>query len=963
LSRLVRRNLFSRSIAPALLAAGLWFAALDGALFANVVDLSFSHDGRYIASLTDDGSLFVHETETFAEILRVEHIVRGDRIAWRPGVHQIAVALDEGEGWDIWLLDLDGQRRRVTKHPAQESQPCWTRQGRRLVYVSFQNGDADLYCHEMDTDFARPFVVAPYDQWAPTPQPYGQGLAYLSMNHSELQVWLTIPEQEPFRLDNMDPLNQFPVAPKIGWDGRGDYLLYTREGLGATELMLRAPNMRESQLALKEDRIVDFLMNSQRAWLVTGSGRNLLYHKLSDQPGKTQGPPVDLLASGLPLSRPAVSPFPDNAGFAAIAQQRYIAVSSSPQGPWRFLVFNLDDSLFHAERLRAANQWETAEAVYANLLARETRADERARIRLHQAVQLRRLGRHMEAIQIISTLASPPNSLVDAARVESLRGNVAFFELRDYEKARASFQNADRLAGASRDGRARERLEVLETPDSRFFNLYADAHSALRRGAIPESIEAMRSLVSRGGGQPLVVQAVLEILANPYADESHSRLDNPFERIANIDAVADLLLALDREIRKIEDESKPKSAESESESESETNSEAVTEAGAVAEKSDSVYERFYEELLQSLVQTRRFDLAQTVALRRLETVGAQKMGVSDFLLYYIESDRVDVYVQNLLGRVLLTDRIVPILERQLMGDARAQARLSLARVKMALLEGDLDAAQARMLATVGLFKSFSKKEYSIEVARLQAYLHMYAAKRHERYGDWDSATASYRAALSALENFAPDNIAMSIQIRLALGALSHAAVHGPVIWQTQLVLRGMGDTALNPTNDPVQLRMGVRNLMEIFRGSTPSSLDSLLLLHIGYGLSRAELPHQAAHFLDRALASEPSAELRAAILWEKATLAENTQNWWMQHDALRELWNYAAKPAQLETLQLLTAKPLLKLGKYNEARDILRPLARNAILRPQREEATQLLDLIDTQWDQQISRTPIPLEK
>ncbi|MFP4381258.1 MAG: hypothetical protein ACLFUS_12220 [Candidatus Sumerlaeia bacterium] len=914
-----------------LLLIGAWGLLVSAR--ADIEDLAFSDDGQFIACLTSEGDFFVNRAGSMAPVYRIEEIAKGNRIAWRPGSHQVVLPLDEGNGWDLWIVEIDGKRRQLTSHPALDCEPCWMPDGQSLSFVSFRNGDADIMEYKLVDSSVRTRLPLPFDQWSPLNQPHNDALAFISMHDSETQAWVALPGQEPLAVDNMDPGSQFPDWHKIGWDSTGDYLLYTRQGISKTELMMFAPVFTKPALLIEDDHIHDFLMHVPGEWLIAGPGKHLLYYRLGNFLEDPIKRPVDLLANGMALSKPTLCLAPGNPRFAAIAQSRYVAISDKPLGEYRFLLFSLEDSLYHAERLRAAKRWDDVEALYRTLLAQAESQEKKARIGLHRVTQLRKAGKNAEALQQIAELSALKEKIIDRAALENMKGEIFFFEMRDYERARAAFQKVRQLAGENHPDLARVHLDILETPDSALYDLYANAHSALRQNDISKTIQNMRLLVDHAGPSPLIFNAVLEILGNPYSDESYSRASNPFESIAYLDPVTDLLVQMEKSLRQQE----------------------TGRSSPVR-----VYARFYEELLKHLVRARRFEVAKDIALRRLQLDGAKAMGIPDYLYYYLESERVDTYVHNLLSKVFITDEIFPVLEAQLSEDALSIARLSLARAKLEILEGDLDESQKRLEFARNQFESFSRTDYTRKVAGLQSYLYLFAAKHNERLGLWEEAANSYRTAIALVEEYMPQNLPLYFHLQLSLDSLKYGPAHGSKLWQTQLILRGMGDTMLNPTNEPSHLRIGVRNLLEVFKKNSPSKLDSFLLFHIGYGLARAELPHQAAHFFDRAQQANPSRPAISAILWEKAALYETTENWLLQYESLKGLAPYMHVPAQAHAVQIKMAKPLIELGQFEEANDVLKVLKRNAALEIQRNEADQLMEEIKKLKRAKASRVPIP---
>ena len=67
-----------------------------------------------------------------------------------------AVVVKGGSGWaqdrDLWLVDLtSGLPSRLTTHPALESSPAWSPDGRRIAYHSAQAGVISPFVKDLDT--------------------------------------------------------------------------------------------------------------------------------------------------------------------------------------------------------------------------------------------------------------------------------------------------------------------------------------------------------------------------------------------------------------------------------------------------------------------------------------------------------------------------------------------------------------------------------------------------------------------------------------------------------------------------------------------------------------------------------------------------------------------------------------------------------------------------------------------
>jgi len=65
--------------------------------------------------------------------------------ALSPDGTRIAVAAKEGNEWDIWIHDLEGNRQRLTFERGRESRPRWSPDGSRLFFHHPHEGDSSIY--------------------------------------------------------------------------------------------------------------------------------------------------------------------------------------------------------------------------------------------------------------------------------------------------------------------------------------------------------------------------------------------------------------------------------------------------------------------------------------------------------------------------------------------------------------------------------------------------------------------------------------------------------------------------------------------------------------------------------------------------------------------------------------------------------------------------------------------------
>lgn len=889
-------------------------------------DLEFSSDGRFLATLTSDGSLYVNDTRSRDLVYSLRGEIKGNDIAWRPGKHQLAVALDQGQGWDIWLLDLEGRRQRLTRHPGRESSPQWIDDGKTLVFVSNRREDADLYELALDDPRSQPepFVARPHDQWRPRARPHGDAVAYLSRETGQTDLWLAAEGQEPYRIGSLDPQHRLSGDDYFSWDRSGRALIYVEQGAGGNKLHEFNIETRKDTVLLQRDRIDNPLLDSTKGWLLFGSEKGMALQRLKGFHPFGLGHSQTLTLNGLALGHPALGERGEETLAAFEVEGRASCVGLAPADDLEFLYFEPSDHLFYAERFYRVDRPRSAEGLYRFLDEHLKSADDVMAAGIHHASQLRRSDHPRRALSGLGRLEQtlPPGT--DLSRLYALQGELFFYELQDFEKAQLLFHMAETLAPGS-DGEAPEPLEILKSNRMDLIRLYAEAHAALRRGDIGQCVKTMDRLARLDPGNPTIQSAILDLLDNPYEKESVVPEQNPFQDARQLDGVIDTLQRLTN------------AATSGSPQDRETQ----------RDQRRAIIERLRQQLLQALLHAKRFAQARKLVPDILKSDGLEGLGTLDFLHYYVETDRRDLSADEFLGQVLLASSVAPEIEPRLKGNVTGQALLVLARIKLALQQGDLNTASSLLMAGYKAFES-SWGTKTGEATRLRFYLFFYQARICEREEQWDKAVQSYRTAIALASNYSPERTDLLQDLRVAQMEVEHGKATPQHLRRLLAIQRSVGAELFNPTNDPQEIRAGVTSLLELLRSSSPSPLDTFILFQIGRTLGHGENPAAAIHYLDRALQANPPNGLRVAILWEKAAVLQDTEDWWGQQNVYLAMLLLPIARAQQEAAQLNLATTCLHLGQVADGRRILQALSDGATVQVFRESAGRQLQEVDT---------------
>ena len=78
------------------------------------------------------------------------------------------------------MINADGSgQENLTQHPARDSHPSWSRDGRKLAFVSRRDGNSEIYVMNADGSGLRNVTRAPSDDLDPAWSPDGGAIAFV----------------------------------------------------------------------------------------------------------------------------------------------------------------------------------------------------------------------------------------------------------------------------------------------------------------------------------------------------------------------------------------------------------------------------------------------------------------------------------------------------------------------------------------------------------------------------------------------------------------------------------------------------------------------------------------------------------------------------------------------------------------------------------------------------------------
>ncbi len=140
------------------------------------------------------------------------------------------VARERGQT-DIWSVPIGSRAPiRLTNDPADERDPAWSPDGRRLAYASRQDGNWELYIYDIPSGEAMRLTYDLSFQAAPSWSPDGQYLVYESYQGNNLDIYImrVDPVESPIRLPGNSSAPDF--SPSWSPEGRQIAFVSWRDG-------------------------------------------------------------------------------------------------------------------------------------------------------------------------------------------------------------------------------------------------------------------------------------------------------------------------------------------------------------------------------------------------------------------------------------------------------------------------------------------------------------------------------------------------------------------------------------------------------------------------------------------------------------------------------------------------------------------------------------------------------------
>lgn len=154
---------------------------------------------------------------------------------WSPDGRRIAFVSDRDGNREIYVMQADGSEQiNLTQNAAEDWTPTWSPDGARLAFASFRDGNWEVYTMQADGSGQTRLTRSPGADYSPAWSPDGEWIAFVSGRTGNLEIFVMRPDGSEVRQFSSDPAtDQSPC-----WSYDGEQLLWESYRYDNMEIMI-----------------------------------------------------------------------------------------------------------------------------------------------------------------------------------------------------------------------------------------------------------------------------------------------------------------------------------------------------------------------------------------------------------------------------------------------------------------------------------------------------------------------------------------------------------------------------------------------------------------------------------------------------------------------------------------------------------------------------------------------------
>ena len=195
----------------------------------------------YASRETQDspGNIMVARADGTGLIQLTEALGDNSEPTWSPDGERILFVSNRSGNKDIWVMDADGKRpRNLTRSPDDDWMPAWSPKGDAIAFSSYRDGNWEIYSSRADGSRPVRLTNDPAADVAPCWSPDGQRIAFSSYRDGNWELYIM--DRDGSNLQRLTQNDATDFAPD--WSPAGDLIAFESYRDGNMEVYVVAPN-------------------------------------------------------------------------------------------------------------------------------------------------------------------------------------------------------------------------------------------------------------------------------------------------------------------------------------------------------------------------------------------------------------------------------------------------------------------------------------------------------------------------------------------------------------------------------------------------------------------------------------------------------------------------------------------------------------------------------------------------